>query len=72
MKEERKNDSFHIVTHSSGNHGQAVAKAAQAHGMKATIVVPSIAPLVKKEAILHYGANLVECAPSPKVSTVNF
>ncbi|XP_049659692.1 serine racemase isoform X1 [Accipiter gentilis] len=55
-----------VVTHSSGNHGQALACAAQAEGIPAYIVVPRTAPHCKKAAILTYGATLVPCEPNDK------
>jgi len=48
-----------IVTHSSGNHGQGVAYAARSHGIKATVVVPDVAPQVKIDAMRALGAELV-------------
>ena len=53
-----------VVTHSSGNHGQALALAAQVRGIPATIVMPATASPVKKAAILGYGAKVVESGPS--------
>ncbi|XP_030328804.1 serine racemase isoform X5 [Strigops habroptila] len=53
-----------VVTHSSGNHGQALACAAQAEGIPAYIVVPHTAPHCKQAAIRAYGATLVLCEPS--------
>ena len=53
------------VTHSSGNHGQALARAARTAGLPCTIVVPKGSPACKVEAIKGYGAELVECFPSP-------
>ncbi|NXF94109.1 SRR racemase, partial [Eubucco bourcierii] len=53
-----------VVTHSSGNHGQALACAAQAEGIPAYIVVPRTAPHCKQAAICNYGATLVPCEPS--------
>ncbi|NXO53960.1 SRR racemase, partial [Aramus guarauna] len=55
-----------VVTHSSGNHGQALACAAQAEGIPAYIVVPRTAPRCKQAAIRAYGATLVPCEPSDK------
>ncbi|XP_067938670.1 serine racemase-like [Watersipora subatra] len=54
-----------VVTHSSGNHGQALACAANVAGLPCTIVVPKGSPSCKVEAIKGYGAKLVECFPSP-------
>ena len=53
-----------VVTHSSGNHAQAVALAAKLRGISATIVMPTSAPAVKKRAVLGYGATVVDCAPT--------
>lgn len=53
-----------IVTHSSGNHAQAVALAAQLNGYKATIVMPENAPRVKVNAVREYGAEIVFCSPT--------
>uniref|UniRef100_A0A452TW54 Serine racemase n=1 Tax=Ursus maritimus TaxID=29073 RepID=A0A452TW54_URSMA len=48
-----------VVTHSSGNHGQALAYAAKLEGIPAYIVVPQTAPNCKKLAIQAYGASIV-------------
>jgi len=53
-----------VVTHSSGNHGAALAWAAGLRGIKATVVVPENAPAPKKRAIEGYGAMIVYCAPN--------
>ncbi len=53
-----------VVTHSSGNHGAALAWAARLRGIKATVVVPDNAPAPKKRAIAAYGADIVFCAPN--------
>jgi threonine dehydratase len=53
-----------VVTHSSGNHGAALAWAALKRGIKATVVVPSNAPAPKKMAIAAYGATIVYCEPT--------
>lgn len=53
-----------VATHSSGNHGQALAWAAQVHGLTAQVVMPENAPQVKKEATEGYGARITFCAPS--------
>src|SRR5438309_11308066 len=44
-----------VVTHSSGNHAQALALAAHVRGIPAFIVMPKTAPLVKKNAVEGYG-----------------
>jgi threonine dehydratase len=48
-----------VITYSSGNHGQAVALAAQLLGAPAVIVMPETAPLVKVEGARGYGAEVV-------------
>src|SRR5580765_7142433 len=48
-----------VVAHSSGNHAQGVAFAARALGVKATIVMPSVAPKVKLDATRAMGAEVV-------------
>jgi threonine dehydratase len=48
-----------VVAFSSGNHAQAVALAAQLHGCRATIVMPSDAPALKLAATRGYGAEVV-------------
>jgi len=53
-----------VVTHSSGNHAQALALASQVRGIKAYIVIPSNAPNVKKQATKDYGATVIECEPT--------
>lgn len=53
-----------VTTHSSGNHAQAVARAARKLGAKAWIVMPENAPYIKRIATQGYGAEIVSCAPS--------
>lgn len=53
-----------VATHSSGNHGAALARAAQLRGIDAHIVVPSNAKTVKKAAIAAYGGRVIECEPT--------
>lgn len=53
-----------VITHSSGNHAQALALAARLHDIAATIVMPSNAPAVKREAVEAYGARVVLCEPT--------
>src|SRR3954469_12096100 len=48
-----------VVAFSSGNHGQGVARAARRLAIGATIVVPSDAPAVKRDATLAAGAEIV-------------
>ncbi|MBX9732678.1 MAG: pyridoxal-phosphate dependent enzyme [Chitinophagaceae bacterium] len=53
-----------VATHSSGNHAQAMAFAAQTLGVKAYIVMPSTSPKVKVEAVKGYGAEITFCEPN--------
>ncbi|KAM5273486.1 serine racemase [Ctenodactylus gundi] len=53
-----------VVTHSSGNHGQALTYAAKLEGIPAYIVVPQTAPNCKKQAIQAYGASIIYSEPS--------
>ena len=48
-----------LVTASAGNHAQGVAYAAQAAGVKATIVMPTTTPLVKVNNTKDYGAHVI-------------
>jgi len=54
-----------VATHSSGNHGQAVAYACAIRGIPATIVMPENATPVKVDAVEGYGATVVFC-PQPE------
>lgn len=53
-----------VATHSSGNHGSALARAAMLAGIPAWIVVPANAKEAKKEAIRSYGGEIIECEPT--------
>jgi len=53
-----------VVTHSSGNHGAALALAAKLRGIRAWIVVPNNAPKVKVRAIEAYGGEIIFCEPT--------
>ena len=48
-----------LITASAGNHAQGVAYAAQAAGVKATVVMPTTTPLVKVNNTKDYGAQVV-------------
>ena len=48
-----------LVTHSSGNHGQAVACAAASVGAHATVFMPADAPAVKVDSTRRWGAEIV-------------
>ncbi|HEX5491242.1 MAG TPA: pyridoxal-phosphate dependent enzyme [Candidatus Udaeobacter sp.] len=53
-----------VATHSSGNHGAAVARAAKLRGVPAHIVMPSNSAKVKIRAVQAYGAEVVFCEPT--------
>lgn len=53
-----------VCTHSSGNHAQAVAKAAAILNVKAFIVMPENAPKVKIRAVEYYGGIIHFCKPT--------
>ena len=57
-EEERKRG---VITHSSGNHAQALALAASILGIQVTIVMPKGAPIAKIDATKGYGAKVVFC-----------
>ena len=53
-----------VVTHSSGNHAQALALAAKMRGIEAHIVMPENAPPVKRAAVEGYGVKVISCEPT--------
>src|SRR4051812_37785837 len=53
-----------VVTHSSGNHGQALAAAGKLLGVPVCVVMPRTAPDVKRAAVEGYGARVVPCEPT--------
>src|SRR5213082_1655019 len=53
-----------VATHSSGNHGTALARAAKLRGIRAHIVMPKNSSKVKVRAVESYGAQLVFCQPT--------
>lgn len=55
-EEERKRG---LITASAGNHAQGVAYAAQQFGCKATIVMPTVTPLIKVNRTKSYGAEVI-------------
>lgn len=54
-----------VATHSSGNHGQAVAFACAIRAIPATIIMPEHAPRIKVDAVRGYGAEILFC-PQPQ------
>jgi threonine dehydratase len=59
-----------VITHSSGNHAQAVARAARDAGVAATIVMPRQSPAIKREATAALGADVVLVDISERASAV--
>jgi len=53
-----------VATHSSGNHAQALARAAAIRGCKAYIVMPETSPKVKSDAVKGYGGEITFCKPT--------
>ena len=53
-----------VATHSSGNHAQALARAAKLRNIPAYIVMPDNAPKVKVEAVRGYGGIITFCKPT--------
>ncbi|HSS67588.1 MAG TPA: threonine/serine dehydratase [Nocardioidaceae bacterium] len=58
-----------IVTHSSGNHAQAVARAARSFGLACTVVMPRTAPDVKRAATGAQGATVLLVEPQDRETT---
>jgi threonine dehydratase len=58
-----------VLTHSSGNHGQALAYAARAFGVPCVVVMPDVAPAVKVEATRAAGAEIVMVPPAERLAT---
>jgi threonine dehydratase len=53
-----------VATHSSGNHAQALARAATMKGVKSYIVMPNTSPEIKKRGVLGLGGEIFECEPT--------
>lgn len=53
-----------VATHSSGNHAQALARAAKIVGIPSYIVMPHTAPEIKKRGVKGYGGEIFECEPT--------
>ncbi|MFT6888555.1 MAG: threonine dehydratase [Halioglobus sp.] len=53
-----------IATHSSGNHGAAIAMAARKRGLAAHIVMPTNAPAAKRAAVAQFGGAIIDCEPT--------
>ncbi len=57
-----------VVTHSSGNHGQALAFAARRFGVPCVVVMPDAAAGIKRKAVLALGAEVVVVPPAERES----
>lgn len=55
-----------VAAHSSGNHGAALALAAQWRGIRAYVVMPENSSAVKLRAVAGYGAEIILCKPTQK------
>ena len=53
-----------VITHSSGNHGAALAWASGLRGLACTVVMPKNSSQAKIDAVIGYGARLVFCEPN--------
>ena len=53
-----------VATHSSGNHGAALARAAQLRGIRAYVVMPDNSPHVKQDSVRRYGGQITFCEPT--------
>lgn len=53
-----------VVTHSSGNHAAALARAAKLRGIPAYIVMPTNSPIAKRKSVHRYGGEIILCAPT--------
>ncbi|EGC31693.1 hypothetical protein DICPUDRAFT_89549 [Dictyostelium purpureum] len=60
-----------VVTHSSGNHGQALSLASKMRGVPCYVVVPENAPIVKLNAIKGYDANVTLCKATLEARETN-
>ncbi len=61
-------DTRGVATHSSGNHGQAIAYAASIRELPAWVVMPRTAPALKIDAVKSYGAEVVLCEHAERES----
>ena len=53
-----------VATHSSGNHGAALARAAALRGIRSYVVMPDSTAQAKRDAVARYGAEITWCAPT--------
>lgn len=55
-----------IATHSSGNHAQAVSRAAKILGIKAYVVMPNNSSAIKQKGVKEYGGEIFLCEPTQR------
>ncbi len=60
-----------VVTHSSGNHGRALAYAAKLFGVPAVIVMPTTSPAMKIAAVASLGAEVILVEPADRLSAMS-
>jgi threonine dehydratase len=60
-----------VVTSSSGNHGQAIAYAAKAFGLRAVVVMPASTPAIKVEGVRRHGGEVVFAGAVRSLSSRN-
>jgi len=53
-----------VATHSSGNHGTALSRAAKLRGIPAHIIMPKNSAKVKMRAVERYGSHIIFCEPN--------
>jgi threo-3-hydroxy-L-aspartate ammonia-lyase len=64
---DEKQKSKGVITYSSGNHAQAIALVCKMLNVKAFIVMPNNAPVIKKNATKSYGAVIIEYDPEKNI-----
>lgn len=67
---ESSENELRVVTHSSGNHAQALALAAKRCGILAEIVMPSTSLAIKVRSVEGYGGRVTLCHPSEEVRPI--
>ncbi|MEE8335043.1 MAG: pyridoxal-phosphate dependent enzyme [Candidatus Neomarinimicrobiota bacterium] len=61
---EAQKSNFGVITHSSGNHGAALALAASIKKITAYVIMPKNSAQIKKSAVLQYGGKITYCEPT--------
>ena len=57
-----------VVTHSSGNHAQALALAGRDRGLTVRVVMPRGSAAVKRDAVIGYGGTVIDCERSERAA----